>query len=44
MDQYLPSISEKCIVDGKEYSISNFRIPFGIFSGRGDNKNTGKMR
>ena len=40
----MPSVSEKCQVDGNTYSISNYRIPFGIFSGRGDNKNTGKMR
>lgn len=40
----VPKENEICIIDGKEYKISNLRIPYGIFSGRGNNKYTGCIR
>ena len=40
----VPKEYEICTIDGKEYKISNLRIPYGIFSGRGNNKFTGCIR
>ena len=34
----MKSEHKTCKIDGKEYTISNLQIPFGIFSGRGNNK------
>jgi len=33
-----------CIIDGQEYKMSNLYIPFGIFNGRGSNKQIGYIR
>ena len=33
-----------CIIDGKSYKMSNLFIPFGIFSGRGNNTLIGLIR
>ena len=40
----MKSEHKTCKIDGKEYSISNLQIPFGIFSGRGNNKQIGRIR